>query len=98
MPLLFCVEQAGQWATGPTRVKMAGCVNAGSESQLTGALAKLREVTVSFDMSVSHSVCLTGILSFLLSVWNNSIATGRRILMKFGIRGSFENLSRKLGR
>ena len=51
-------------------------------SYFLAAFVKLRNATVSFDMSVC------------LSAWNNSAPTGR-IFMKFGISLIFENLSRK---
>jgi len=51
-------------------------------TQFLGAFTKLRKAINSFVVSIR------------LSVWNNSVPTGR-IFVKFGIREIFENLSRK---
>jgi hypothetical protein len=55
-------------------------------SQFSGAVKELQKWITRFVMSVHPSV--------RLSTWNNSAPTGR-IFTKFGIRGFFENLSRK---
>jgi hypothetical protein len=58
------------------------CVYCLSRLFLLGEFAKLQKATVSFI-----------ILSVPLSAWNNSAAI-ERVIMKFDIRGFFENLSK----
>ena len=73
--------------TGLIFVMITGCMVCEAETELLGAFAKFRKVTINFVMSTCLPVRLAAC---------NKSPPGGRISINFDIRKFFENMSRRL--